>query len=200
MNVPMELTRIMITELGDQQVIFLKEKDGDRSFPIMIGTQEALAINRRLKGQPTPRPMTHDLLARVIESLGGQLERILINDIRDHTFIATLFIRRDQEVIEVDSRPSDAIALGAAFETPIDVAPHVLDTVTNDSSTREDRIEMLRRRLRTLAERITEFSKRLSDQSFLAQAPPEVIEGARHQLGEMKTEYEAIDRVLKKLG
>ena len=67
MNIPMELSRIMITDLGDQQVIFLKEKEGERSFPIMIGTNEARAIDRRLKGQTTPRPMTHDLLAGIIE-------------------------------------------------------------------------------------------------------------------------------------
>ena len=126
MNVPMELSRFLITELGDQQVIFLKEKDGERSFPIMIGTSEALAIDRRLKGQETPRPMTHELLAKTIDALGGTIERVVISDIREHTFIAVLSISRDGETIEIDSRPSDAIALGVAFDTPIFVAEHVL--------------------------------------------------------------------------
>lgn len=200
MLVPMELSRILITELGDQQVIFLRETEGDRSFPIMIGTNEALAIDRRLKGQETPRPMTHELLANTIDALGGTIERIVITDIREHTFIATLFISRNGETIEVDSRPSDAIALGAAFSTPIYVAEEVLDVVLNEPTTREDRINMLRARLRILGERISDSSRRLGDEGFLAQAPSEVVEGIKHQLTEMKAEYDAIDRVLRKLG
>jgi len=200
MNVPMELSRILITELGDQQVIFLREKDGQRSFPIMIGTNEALAIDRRLKGQQTPRPMTHELLARTIEALGATIERVVINDIREHTFIATLFISHEGETIEIDSRPSDAIALGAAFNTPIFVAEHVLDVVLNEPTTRQDRIALLRGRLELLGERINEHSQRLADEAFLAQTPPEIIEAMRRQLTEMRAEYEAIDRVLDKLG
>src|ERR1035437_3990805 len=134
MDVLMELSRILITEMGDQQVIFLREKGGERTFPILIGTGEALAIDRRLKQIPTPRPMTHDLLANVIEAMGGTLEKIVIGDLHEHTFIATLFIRRDGEVIEVDSRPSDAIALGVAFETPIYVAQHVLEEILREPS------------------------------------------------------------------
>ncbi len=200
MDVPMELSRILITELGDQQVIFLREKNGERTFPIMIGISEAIAIDRRLKGKPTPRPMTHDLLANVISTLGGKLIKILINDIRDHTFIATLYIRRGEEVFHVDSRPSDAIALGVAFDTPIFVSNHVLDSVLNEASTKEDRIELLRRRMEMLAEAIAEISERLTDEDFLAQASQSIVQDHRRQLAEMKREFEAIDRVLKKLG
>ena len=127
MDVPMELSRILITEFGDQQVIFLKEKGGDRSFPILIGTAEALAIDRRLKNIPTPRPMTHDLLANIIAAMGGKLDHIVINDIRDHTFIATLYIRRGEDVIAIDSRPSDAIALALRAKADIFVAQKVVD-------------------------------------------------------------------------
>ncbi len=190
----------MITELGDQQVIVLKEIDGQRSFPIMIGTHEALAIDRRLKGLPTPRPMTHELLANVIDALGGQLESVLINDIHDHTFIATLFINRSGEIIEVDSRPSDAIALGVAFETPIYVADRVLGAVSGETSSRADRLEMLRQRATMLEERIDEFARRLADESFLAQTSQEAIDATNQQLQEMRTERDAIIRVLDKLG
>ena len=200
MNVPMELSRILITELGDQQVIFLRQTDSDRSFPIMIGTNEALAIDRRLKGQQTPRPMTHELLANTIEALGGTIESILISDIREHTFIATLTIEQDGNTIEVDSRPSDAIALGAAFDTPIFVAEHVLDVVLNEPTTRQDRINMLRGRLELLVERINEHSQQLADEEFLAETPKEVIDSMRRQLTEMKAEYNAIASVLEKLG
>ncbi|OQB85899.1 MAG: hypothetical protein BWX88_01516 [Planctomycetes bacterium ADurb.Bin126] len=200
MDVPMELARILITELGDQQVIFLREKDGDRSFPIMIGISEALAIDRRLKGQETPRPMTHDLLANVIERLGGHVEKIVINDIRSHTFIATLYIRRGGELIDIDSRPSDAIALGAAFNTPIFVAEHVLQNVLHEPSTKEERIELLRQRLLVLDQMIQEIDRRLQDDEFLDNAPPAIIQEHRRQIEEMRREHEAIDRVLRKLG
>ena len=129
MAVQVELKRIIITETSDQQVIFLKEVAGERTFPIVIGSSEAFAIDRRLKGQPTPRPQTHELLSSVIEKMEGKLERILINDLQDHTFFARLVIRHQGKTIEVDSRPSDAIALGVANNVPIYVAEHVMDEV-----------------------------------------------------------------------
>ncbi len=129
MSVQMELHKIIISEMQDQQIIVLREVDGERHFPIVIGSGEAYAIDRRLKGIPTPRPLTHDLLANVIEELGGQIERIEINNLQDHTFFARIFIRQDGQVIEIDSRPSDAIALGVATTVPIYVAEHVLDEV-----------------------------------------------------------------------
>jgi len=205
----MELSRILITEYGDHQVIFLKEKNGERSFPIMIGIAEAMAIDHRVKGHKFPRPMTHDLLGNVIEALGGRLERIVIGDLRrlsstdsSQTFIATLYIRRGEDLIEVDSRPSDAIALGVAFETPIFVAERVLESVLSERepSTTEERLAILRRRMEMLNERIAELSARLDDEAFLAKAPQEIIAEHRRQLAEMQTEYEAIERVLKKLG
>ena len=86
MSVQMELHKIIINEMLDQQIIQLKEVDGDRKFSIMIGNNEASAIDRRLKGQPMPRPMTHDLLANIIEAMGGVMEKIEINDLQEHTF------------------------------------------------------------------------------------------------------------------
>ncbi|MCE5279263.1 MAG: bifunctional nuclease domain-containing protein [Planctomycetaceae bacterium] len=200
MDIPVELSRILITELGDQQVIFLREKSGDRSFPILIGTNEALAIDRRLKGQLTPRPMTHDLLATVIDVMGGRLERIVINDIRDHTFIATIYIAQGEKTIEVDARPSDAIALGTAQDTPIFVSQHVLDNVTNGPPTKNERLELLRHRLAALEQAIGEVTERLNDNDFISQAPADVISQLDTQLEEMRREHDAIDRVLKKLG
>ncbi|HRX84472.1 MAG TPA: bifunctional nuclease family protein [Phycisphaerae bacterium] len=123
----MDLARTIIVETSDSQVIILKEREGERHLPILIGIHEALAIDRRLKGLQTPRPMTHDLLAKVVEEMGGELEKIIVSDLRDHTFYATLVIRRDGELIEVDSRPSDAIALGVAASTPIFVENRVLE-------------------------------------------------------------------------
>ena len=127
MEVSVDLSRIIISDTADQQIIVLKEADGERSFPIVIGMTEAYAIDRRLKGIPSPRPMTHDLLANVVESLDGSLEKIVITDLREGTFFAVLYLRRNGELIEIDSRPSDAIALGVASETPIFVEDRVLD-------------------------------------------------------------------------
>jgi hypothetical protein len=126
----MELKRIIISETGEQQVIVLKEKFGERQFPILIGTHEAVAIDRRLRGIPTARPLTHDLMSGIITSLQGTLEKIVINDLQEHTFYARLHIRQNGRVVEVDSRPSDAIALGVANNTPIFVAEHVLKEVS----------------------------------------------------------------------
>jgi len=199
-DIPVELSRILITELGDQQVIFLREKGSGRDFPILIGLPEALAIDRRIKDQTTPRPMTHELLASVIEAMGGEVEKIVINDIRDHTFIATIHIRRGGEAIEIDARPSDAIALGVGLKTPLFVADHVLANVLSESITQNDRIELLRKRLEMLADKMQEIEDRLADDGFLTSATSEEIEEHRRILEQMQNEYEAIDRVLRKLG
>src|ERR1700712_4349155 len=111
MSVQMELHKIIISEMQDQQIIVLKEVDGERKFPIVIGSNEAIAIDRRLKAIATARPMTHDLLGNIIETMGGTIDRIEINDLQDHTFFAKIHIRQNMRTLEVDSRPSDAIAL-----------------------------------------------------------------------------------------
>ena len=129
MSIQMELSKIIISEMQDQQIIVLTEVDGERKFPIVIGSNEALAIDRRLKGQLHPRPLTHDLLASVIEQMGGSIERIEINNLQDHSFFARIHIRQNGNTVKVDSRPSDAIALGVATQVPIYVAEHVLDAV-----------------------------------------------------------------------
>ena len=141
MAVRMELSRILIRELSDFQLIELREaaEPGEslmgepRSFPIVIGLPEAQAIDRRLRGMPIDRPQTHDLLASVIKALGGELERISITHLSDSTFFAELTVKKENgEVIQIDSRPSDAIALGVASDTPIYVAEEVIESATQD--------------------------------------------------------------------
>ena len=128
----MELKRIIISEIHEQQMILLKEVEGDRNFSIMIGIFEATSIDRRVKKLPSPRPLTHDLIANVIENLGGELRDIFISELRDHTYYAKLRIRQNGELIEVDSRPSDAIALAVTAKVPIYVAEDVLDEVCGE--------------------------------------------------------------------
>ena len=127
MDVEVELSRIIINETSDQQVIVLKERHGNRSFPIVIGIVEIFAIDRRLKGIKPPRPMTHDLLDSVIGNLGVKIEKIVIDDLRNHTFYAKIHLSSNGRTVKIDSRPSDAIALGVASNAPIYVAEHVLD-------------------------------------------------------------------------
>ena len=112
MNIPMQLSRIFIREMTDMQIIELSEVGGTRAFPIVIGLPEAFAIERRLKGIEIPRPQTHDLLANTIEALGGELLRIEITNMNEGTFYARLIVSKSEHEIEIDSRPSDAIALG----------------------------------------------------------------------------------------
>ena len=206
MDVPMELSKVLITELGDRQAIVLREKDGQRSFPIMIGILEARAIRQRIHEPDFIRPLTHDLLGNMMSALGGRLEKIVINDMRrlhpsdnTQTFIATLYVRQGDRLIEVDSRPSDAIALGVGFDTPIFVAEEVLTEVLREPTSQE-RAEMLRQGMSILTHQIDELQGRLGDETFLAHAPPAVIEEVRTKLTEMKNEYDAIDQVLKKFG
>jgi bifunctional DNase/RNase len=129
MAVQMELHKIIISDMQEQQIIILQEVDGERKFPIVIGINEATAIDRRLKNIPTPRPMTHDLLANVIEEMGGTVRKIEITNLQDRTFFARIHIQQNGHMLEIDSRPSDAIALGIATSVPIYVAEHVLDEV-----------------------------------------------------------------------
>ena len=134
MVVRMELSRIFIREMTDMQIIELTEVDGDRTFPIVIGLPEAFAIERRLKGIDIPRPQTHDLLSSVIGQLGGELKEIVVTDLVDGTFYARLVIEQDGECVEIDSRPSDAIALGVAENVPIYVDEEVLAQTEADAS------------------------------------------------------------------
>ena len=129
--VHMELSRIIISEINDQQVIYLKEVGGERQFPILIGLFEAHSIDRRVKGKIPPRPLTHDLLKQAIEELGGEVQDIVINNLHEHTYFALIRVDQDDEIVEIDARPSDAIALAMHYEPtlPIYVDDSILDEV-----------------------------------------------------------------------
>ena len=130
MPVAMELARIIISEINSEQVIYLKEIDGDRTFPILIGIFEATSIDRRVKGHEPPRPLTHDLLVSSVEALGGEFQDVVISELKDHTYYAVLRIRFEGELHEVDSRPSDAIAVAVSCDPPLPI--YVSEDVLND--------------------------------------------------------------------
>jgi bifunctional DNase/RNase len=130
MPVPMELSRIIISEINDNQVIYLKEIDGNRTFPILIGIFEATSIDRRVKGFPSPRPLTHDLIVSVVENLGGEFQDVVISELKEHTYYAKLRVRHDGDLIEIDARPSDAIAVAVTCQPPLPI--FVNEEVLND--------------------------------------------------------------------
>ncbi len=121
MLVRMELARIIINEIADQYLIYLREVNGDRMFPILIGFFEASSINRRFTEEPPPRPLTHDLLKSVISDLGWDVQAVVVNKLIDHTYYAEIRLTRDNEQLEIDSRPSDAIALAVHYDPPIPI-------------------------------------------------------------------------------
>ena len=200
MPVQMELSRVLIVEHSDQQMIFLREVGGERQFPIMIGLPEALAIDRRLQGHLPPRPMTHDLLGCVTDAMGGELTRIVIDDLREHTFIATLHIDQNGREVVIDARPSDAIALGVGLGTPIYVADRVLEELIRPPQTKQDRLQLLRDRLVALQSMTADLQEHLESATFLNQASPEQIHHVEEQLEALATEREAIQRTLDKYG
>ncbi len=127
--VEMELARIIINDSSDQQFIFLREKGGQRQFPIVIWIMEAMAIDRFVKEQETPRPLTHELMNKVIGGLGAHISRVEVTELKNGTFYANLVLQQDGSEVEVDARPSDAIALAIRNGSQIFVAEQVLEEV-----------------------------------------------------------------------
>jgi bifunctional DNase/RNase len=113
--------------VGKQPIVLLKTADGNRFLPIWIGHPEAAAILMKLQSQAPPRPMTHDLLSDMLEQLGAQVVRITVTELRENTFYAQITVTQDGTEIEVDSRPSDAIALAIRAEAPIFAADRVIE-------------------------------------------------------------------------
>jgi len=138
--VEVELSRIIINERSEQQIIVLKEKGGDRSFPILIGIYEATAIDRGIKEYRTPRPLTHDLICSILRSLNTTVERMVVSDLRNQTFYAKLVLVQNGKRIEVDSRPSDAIAIAVQVGAPIFVEEKVLEEVLRGQEPEEGEI------------------------------------------------------------
>jgi bifunctional DNase/RNase len=133
MPVEMQLARIIISEINESQVVFLKEVDGDRQFPILIGIFEATSIDRRVKDIARPRPLTHDLIVEIVEAMGGELDSVVISELKDATYYASLRVKSDGELIEIDARPSDAIAIAVTNtpHLPIYVEEEVLEEATS---------------------------------------------------------------------
>jgi bifunctional DNase/RNase len=113
--------------VGKQPIVLLKTAEGNKFLPIWIGHPEAAAILMKLQSQAPPRPMTHDLMSELLEQLEAQVVRITVTELRENTFYAQITVQQDGREIEIDSRPSDAIALAIRAEAPIFAADRVIE-------------------------------------------------------------------------
>jgi uncharacterized protein len=129
-----EIFLVAITEIHDQQVVYLREVDGARWTPILTGIFEATTLDRNLKGYTSPRPLTHDAMAAAIRLLGGEVQDVVINRLENHTYYADIRIRKQDDLLLLDVRPSDAFVLAILFDRPIFFTHQVLDQVDRQAS------------------------------------------------------------------
>ena len=130
--VEMELFKIVINEASEEQVIILKEKNGTRSFPIVIGIYEAAALDRQVRNVKTPRPLTHDLIINILQGLNAQVQKIVVNDLQKNTFYARIILNNNGKELGIDSRPSDAVVLATHLNAPIFVDEIILDKLVKE--------------------------------------------------------------------
>jgi bifunctional DNase/RNase len=133
----MSVAHLGVDRSTNSPVVILREVGGERSLPIWIGTSEANAIAMEMQGVKPQRPMTHDLLKHLLSGLGGELKRVHIVDLRDDTYFAELQIVRGEQVVQVDARPSDSIALALRCNAPIFTSESLLDRAAQPSSSTE---------------------------------------------------------------
>jgi hypothetical protein len=129
-----DLSRIIINESQDGQVVWLQEKGGSRAFAIVVGFFEASSLRDRVREFVPPRPMTHHLVMTRTRDLGGVLERIVITELKNNTYFARLMVRQGKDIVEIDSRPSDALVLSVQEKCPIYVSEDVLNEASKWSA------------------------------------------------------------------
>lgn len=128
MLIEMTIKGLMVDPITNTPIVILKDKEGDRVLPIWVGIFEANAIALQIENVATPRPMTHDLLRNIIGDLDGQVDRVVVSDLKDNTFYAVIHLTVRGERVAIDARPSDAIALALRTRSPILVDETVIDT------------------------------------------------------------------------
>jgi len=146
--IEMTLVGVRVELPGNQPIVLLKEREGERYLPIWIGTSEATAIAFALQGVVTARPMTHDLMKTILDELAVNVSRILITELREGTFYATIEMGRNGSALEISSRPSDAIALAVRLGVPIfaheDVLGEASIVIREDEEQQEEEVERFR--------------------------------------------------------
>ena len=137
MQIEMTIKGLMVDPITNMPIVILKDKDGERVLPIWVGIFEANAIALQIENIATPRPMTHDLLRNIITDLDGQVDRVVVSDLKDNTFFAIIHLTVKGEAVVVDARPSDAIALALRTRAPILVDETVIDNAKTVDFTSE---------------------------------------------------------------
>jgi len=149
--IEVNVVNVAIDMKSNMPVIILKDKEGDKTLPIWVGLFEAQAIALALENVKPPRPLTHDLTKSIIEKLKGKVDKVVITELRNNTFYARIMMRRNGESIQIDSRPSDAIALALRLKVPIYINEAVLDKVgTGTKPIQEEEVENFKKQLRDL--------------------------------------------------
>ena len=145
MLIEMTIKGLMVDPVTNMPIVILKDKQGDRVLPIWVGIFEANAIALQIENVATPRPMTHDLLRNIIADLDGQVDRVVVCDLKDNTFYAIIHLTVRGERVAIDARPSDAIALALRTRSPILVEENVIDSAKtvdfNADRTDSDRLQ-----------------------------------------------------------
>ncbi len=162
--IEMKVMGIALDTRTGSPIVVLHDKENRRALPIWIGSAEASAIIRKIENLTVARPMTHDLIINVIEKTGYKLEKIEINNVEKETYYATLYLKNDKdETIEIDSRPSDAIAIAIRVDAPIYVTPNVLSSgsVSTDSAKDEEEAQEFKEFIQSI--KPSDFAKLMKD-------------------------------------
>ena len=162
--IEMKVMGIALDTRTGSPIVVLHDKDNRRALPIWIGSAEASAIIRKIENLTVARPMTHDLIINVIEKTGYTIDKIEINDVEKETYYATIYLKNDKdEVIEIDSRPSDAIAIAIRVDAPIYVTPNVLSSgsVSTDSAKDEEEAQEFKEFIQSI--KPSDFAKLMKD-------------------------------------
>lgn len=137
MEIEMSIKGLMIDPITNMPIVILRDKEGNRILPIWVGIFEANAIALQIENITTPRPMTHDLLKNVLKDLEASVEKIVVSELKDNTFYAMIYLNKGGEVLAVDSRPSDAIALALRTRSPIFVEESVVESAKGMDLTKD---------------------------------------------------------------
>jgi hypothetical protein len=153
MQVEMKIRGLMMDPVTNMPIVILRDLDGNAVLPIWVGVYEANAIALEIEKVTTPRPMTHDLIKNLLMGLGGGVRKVVVSDLRDDTFYAMIWVERNGEMIAIDSRPSDALAVALRLDCPIFVEDEVLSSSKNVAAVSDKaNSEELRRWLENLGD------------------------------------------------
>ena len=165
------MIEVVVSRLGldsstQSYVVILQEKDGQRLLPIWIGQPEAESIVMQMHNVKRPRPLTHDLCKSIIVGLGGALQKVQISRVEKNTYYAELHISRNGDIVQVDARPSDSIAIALRLSAPIFAAEELLTDVQVEESTETFDAEALQSEQELNAEQLKEYLERLRPEDF----------------------------------